>query len=75
MSEWTPCSVHNQEYIPELKDISYGSVLFTYITPKGKRLVKQSWVERGRVIGKQMNGIPIAFMRMPAPYMGDAANE
>jgi hypothetical protein len=66
--QWTPCSIVNQCYIPELADIGYAGVLFTYVTRTGKRHVRETWVERGRLIGKQMNGVPVAYMPMPEPY-------
>ena len=69
---WIPVTVINQNYIPELKDFPYGGVLFTYRTPKGKLLVREAWVERGRIIGKKMNGTPIAYQQKPEPWEGEA---
>ena len=69
---WIPVTVINQNYIPELKDFPYGGFLFTYRTPKGKLLVREAWVERGRIIGRKMNGIPIAYQLKPEPWEGDA---
>ena len=66
--KWTPCTIINQCYIPELKRIDYKGILFTYETITGKRLVKTNWIERGRIIGKQMNGTPVAYMPLPEPY-------
>ena len=65
---WIPCHVINQCYIPELKDIDYKGILFTYETITGKRLVKINWIERGRIVGKKMNGIPVAYKQLPEPY-------
>lgn len=69
---WIPVTVINQNYIPELKDFPYGGLLFTYRTPKGKLLVREAWVERGRIIGKKMNGTPIAYQQKPEPWEGVA---
>lgn len=66
--EWTPCSFINQCFIPELEDIGYSAMLFTYVTPKGRLRVKEAWIERGRIVGKQMNGTPIAYVPLPEPY-------
>lgn len=70
---WIPVTVINQNYIPELKDFRCGGLLFTYRTPKGRLLVREAWVERGRIIGKRMNGIPIAYQHKPSPYTGGGA--
>lgn len=70
--QWIPCRINNQCYIPELKDIDYKGVLFTYETKTGRRLVKVHWIERGRMVGKQMNGTPVAYMPLPEPWRGDA---
>ena len=66
--DWVPCSVINQCYIPELSHIDYKGILFTYETKTGKRFVKITWIERGRIVGKQMNGTPIAYRILPEPY-------
>lgn len=68
---WIPCSVINSCFIPELQDFPYGGLLFTYVTQKGKRLVRETWIERGRIVGKKMNGTPIAYMPLPEPYQGE----
>lgn len=65
---WTPCSVINQCFIPELEGVEYSGMLFTYVTPKGQLRVKEAWIERGRIVGKQMNGTPVAYMSLPEPY-------
>lgn len=68
---WTPCSIVNGCFIPELENTGYCGVLFTYLSPKGKRLVREAWVENGRLVGKQMAGTPIAYMKLPEPYKED----
>lgn len=67
---WIPCSVINQCFIPELKNVEYAGMLFTYRTPKGRLRVRETWIERGRIVGKKMNGTPIAYMSLPEPYKG-----
>lgn len=67
---WIPCSVINQCFIPELKNVEYAGMLFTYRTPKGMLRVRETWIERGRIVGKKMNGTPIAYMSLPEPYKG-----
>lgn len=73
MGEWTPCHVVNQCYIPECKDISYRGLMFTYETKAGRRYVRETWVDRGRIVGKKMNGTPVAFSDLPKPYDGEGA--
>lgn len=67
---WIPCTVINQCFIPELKNVGYAGMLFTYRTRTGKLLVKETWIERGRIVGKNMNGTPIAYMPLPEPFEG-----
>lgn len=68
--EWIPCHIINQCYIPELKRIGYSGILVTYVTRTGKRLVREMWIECGRIVGKQTKGDPIAYMPLPEPYKG-----
>ena len=68
---WIPCKCINQCYIPELENIPYRGMLFTYKTRTGKLLVRTTWIERGRLIGNKMNGLPIAYMPLPEPYRED----
>ena len=69
--KWIPCKCINQCYIPELENIPYRGMLFTYKTRTGKLLVRTTWIERGRLIGNKMNGLPIAYMPLPEPYRED----
>ncbi len=71
MSEWIPCKMVNQCYIPSLKDMGYGQVLITYLSGKGKKpQVTSAWIERGRTINKKYNDV-IAWMPLPEPWEGE----
>ena len=71
---WNPCHFVNQCYIPELNDF-YGEVLITYETMHRERFAKQGHIDHGLLPYKKINGIPIAYMYMPEPYMGMEVTE
>lgn len=70
MDNWTPCSLINQYYIPDLSGCKDKPYLVTYQTIKGKRYVAKVNIKNGRIQGK-VNGVVVAYMPLPKPYEGE----